>query len=195
MTFVLSTIFIKILNLMKYLIIIGIVIVTGVIILALRNKKQELKTLEPGDQVPEFTLLDQDGESFVLSEHLGSKNLVIYFYPKDDTPGCTKEACAFRDQFEDFSDLDARVIGISADSPQSHRNFIEKYQLPFTLLSDTADVVRKLFGVEGNFMGLIPGRVSFVVDKQGVIQFVFDSQSNAVKHVEEAQRVLLEIND
>ena len=180
---------------MKYLIIIGIVLITGIIILALRNKKQEMKTLEPGDKVPEFTLLDQDENTFVLSEHLGFKNLVIYFYPKDDTPGCTKEACAFRDQFEVFSDLDAMVIGISGDSPKSHRNFIEKYQLPFTLLSDTADVVRQLFGVEGNFMGLIPGRVSFVIDKEGVVQFVFDSQSKAVKHVEEAQRVLAEINE
>ena len=180
---------------MKYLIIVGIILITGVIILALRNKKQELKTLEAGDKVPEFTLLDQDEKEFVLSEQLGEKNMVIYFYPKDDTPGCTKEACAFRDQFEAFTDLDAMVIGISGDSPQSHRNFIKKYQLPFTLLSDTADVVRKLFGVKGNFMGLIPGRVSFVIDKQGVVQFVFDSQSKAVKHVEEAQRVLAEIND
>jgi peroxiredoxin Q/BCP len=180
---------------MKYLIFIGIVLITGVIILALRNKKQDVKTLGPGDKVPEFTLLDQDEKAFVLSEHLGSKNLVIYFYPKDDTPGCTKEACAFRDQFEVFTDLNAMVIGISGDSPKSHRNFIEKYQLPFTLLSDTADVVRELFGVEGNFMGLIPGRVSFVIDKKGVIQFVFDSQSKAVQHVEEAQRVLLEFND
>ena len=179
----------------KYVIIIGIILIAGVIILALRNKNQDIKTLEPGDKVPEFTLLDQDDNAFVLSEHIGLKNMVIYFYPKDDTPGCTKEACAFRDQFELFTDLDAVVIGISGDSPKSHRNFIEKYQLPFTLLSDTADVVRKLFGVEGNFMGLIPGRVSFVVDKQGVIQFVFDSQSKAVKHVEEAQRVLAEIND
>lgn len=180
---------------MKYLIFIGIVLITGMIILALRNKKQDVKTLEPGDKVPEFTLLDQDEKPFVLSEHLGSKNMVIYFYPKDDTPGCTKEACAFRDQIEAFTDLDAMVIGISADSPESHRNFIKKYELPFTLLSDTADVVRKLFGVEGNFMGLIPGRVSFVVDKKGIIQFVFDSQTKAVQHVEEAQRVLFEIND
>ena len=178
----------------KYVIIVGIVLITGVIILALRNKNQDIKTLEPGDKIPEFTLLDQDEKAFILSEHIGLKNMVIYFYPKDDTPGCTKEACAFRDEFELFTDLDAIVIGISGDSPKSHRNFIEKYQLPFTLLSDTADVVRKIFGVTGNFMGLIPGRVSFVIDKQGVVQFVFDSQSKAVQHVEEAQRVLVEIN-
>ncbi len=180
---------------MKFIIVLVFVLIAGIIILALRNNKETLVTLEVGDRVPEFTLLDQDEKLFVLSEHIGLKNLVIYFYPKDDTPGCTKEACAFRDQFEVFSDLDAMVIGISGDSPQSHRNFIKKYQLPFTLLSDTADVVRQLFGVEGNFMGLIPGRVSFVIDKEGVVQFVFDSQSKAVKHVEEAQRVLLEIND
>jgi peroxiredoxin Q/BCP len=180
---------------MKYLIVIGLVFIVGIIILATSNKKEKLETLEIGDKVPVFTLLDQDGNTFNITDYIGTKNLVIYFYPKDDTPGCTKEACGFRDEFEAFSDLDALVIGISVDSPESHRKFIEKYQLPFTLLSDEDDEVRKQFGVNGNYLGLIPGRVTFVVDKQGIIQFVFDSQSKATKHVEETQRVLIEIND
>jgi len=179
---------------MKYVVIIGIVLVVGIVILAMRNKKERLKTLEVGDKIPMFSLVDQNEKTFSIADYLGKKNLVIYFYPKDDTPGCTKEACRFRDEFEVFSDLDAMVIGISGDSPESHRNFIAKYQLPFTLLSDNNDAVRKLFGVNGDYLGLIPGRVTFVVDKTGIIRFVFDSQSNATKHVEEAQRVLIEFN-
>ena len=179
---------------MKYIIVIGIVLVAGLIILAMNNKKEKLKTLKIGDKIPEFILLDQDENSFSITDFLGKRNLVIYFYPKDDTPGCTKEACAFRDEFEAFSDLDALVIGISGDSPESHRDFIKKYNLPFTLLSDENDEVRKLFGVNGNYLGLIPGRVTFIADKKGIIQFVFDSQSKATKHVEEAQRVLSELN-
>jgi peroxiredoxin Q/BCP len=180
---------------MKYLVVIGIVLIVGIIILATRNKKEKLETLEIGDKIPEFTLLDQDGNTFKVADYIGSKNLVIYFYPKDDTPGCTKEACGFRDEFVAFSDLDAMVIGISGDSPESHRKFIEKYQLPFTLLSDEEDAVRKQFGVNGNYLGLIPGRVTFVVDKQGIIQFVFDSQSKAEQHVEKTQVVLIELNN
>jgi len=179
---------------MKYIIIIAIVLVVGIILLALRNKKETIKTLGIGDKIPEFTLLDQDENTFNIIDHFGNKNLVIYFYPKDDTPGCTKEACAFRDEFEAFSDLDAMVIGISGDSPESHRQFIKKYNLPFTLLSDEEDLVRKQFGVNGDYLGLIPGRVTFIADKKGIIQFVFDSQSKATKHVEEAQRVLSELN-
>jgi len=179
---------------MKYVIIIGIILVVGILILSARNKNEKLKTLEVGDKIPEFSLVNQDGKIVNIADFLGKKNLVIYFYPKDDTPGCTKEACSFRDEFEVFSDLNAMVFGISGDSPESHRNFIAKYKLPFTLLSDKEDQVRKQFGVNGNYLGLIPGRVTFVVDKEGVVRFVFDSQSKAIKHVEEAKRVLFELN-
>ena len=180
---------------MKYLILLAIVVVAAILIFAFSNKKQSVKLLEPGDSIPNFTLADQNGKPFSIADYIGKSNLVIYFYPKDDTPGCTKEACAFRDEFEIFTDLNARVIGISGDSPESHTKFIEKCQLPFTLLSDTSDTVRKLFGVEGNFMGLIPGRVSFVVDKNGIVRYVFNSQTKAVKHVEEAKRVLADYQD
>ncbi len=153
-------------------------------------KKEEVITLKKGDSIPEFELKDQDGTLFKMADVVGKKNLVIYFYPKDDTPGCTKEACKFRDEFEVFTDLNALVIGISGDSPESHTEFIAKYNLPFTLLSDTENTVRKMFGVKGKFMDVIPGRVTFITDKNGVIQYVFDSMNNAEQHVDEARMIL-----
>lgn len=150
----------------------------------------EKTMLKKGDQLPVFELQDQDGELYKIQEIIGKKNLVIYFYPKDDTPGCTKEACKFRDDFEVFTDLNALVIGISGDTPDSHKKFQEKYQLPFTLLSDPDDKVRQLFGVKGSLGGLIPGRVTFVVDRNGMIQYTFDSMSKAEQHVEEARKIL-----
>jgi len=147
-------------------------------------------SIQVGDQVPSFALFNQGGEEIKSSELVGSANLVIYFYPKDDTPGCTKEACSFRDQFEDFTELGAKVIGISADSPKSHTKFASKYNLPFTLLSDQKNEVRKAFGVKGSLLGLLPGRVTYIVDKSGVVQYVFDSQFNALKHVSTAKEVL-----
>lgn len=142
--------------------------------------------LTEGDKIPDIELRDQDNKFFKISEHLGKYPLVIFFYPKDDTPGCRAEACSFRDQYEDFSLYGAKIIGISSDSVKSHKDFAEKYRLPFTLLSDPDEQVRKRFGVPGSFMGLFPGRVSYVVDKEGTIQSVFNSQSKATQHVEEA---------
>ncbi len=98
----------------------------------LQNAMTEVKT---GDRIPIFSLKDQDGKEFNIEDHLGSP-LVIYFYPKDDTPGCTREACSFRDQYEDFTSAGVNVIGISEDSHEDHRKFRDKYDLPFTLLSD-----------------------------------------------------------
>jgi peroxiredoxin Q/BCP len=132
--------------------------------------------LKIGDKIPSFTLLNQEGKEVKSAELVGKANLVIYFYPKDDTPGCTKEACSFRDNFEEFTDLGAQVIGISADSPKSHTKFASKYNLPFTLLSDNKNEVRKAFGLKGSLFGLLPGRVTYIVDKSGVVQYIFDSQ-------------------
>jgi len=151
-------------------------------------------TLKIGDVVPEFTLKDQNEKDFTLTDFIGKQNMVIYFYPKDDTPGCTKEACRFRDEFEVFTDLEAVVIGISSDSPQSHQDFITKYNLPFTLLTDSTDEARKAFGVNGNYNNQQPGRVTFVIDKMGVIQYVFDSSTEIEVHVKQAKEILVKLN-
>lgn len=148
-----------------------------------------MKVVE-GSQVPSFELKDQYGELFSSDSVVGKKNLVIYFYPKDNTPGCTKEACSFRDQFAVFADADAMIIGISAQSVESHLAFAEKHRLNYTLLSDTDNKVRKLFGVPSNLFGLIPGRVTYIVDKNGKVVYIFNSQMDAEKHVDEALRIL-----
>ena len=142
-----------------------------------------------GDKAPEFTLTDQGGKTVSLKDFRGRKNVVVYFYPKDDTPGCTKEACTFRDQYTAFTDVGAEVFGISGDSAASHKAFAEKYRLPFPLLSDGDGTVRKAFGVPRT-LGLLPGRVTYVIDKQGVIRHAFNSQLNPTKHVDEAIAVL-----
>jgi len=149
--------------------------------------------VEKGSKVPSFTLKDQNGKLFDIQNVLGKKNLVIYFYPKDDSPGCTKEACYFRDQFEVFTQADALIIGISGQSVESHKKFADKYHLSFTLLSDEGNKVRKLFGVPTDLFGTLPGRVTYVVDKAGTVVYVFDSQSQATKHVDEALRILKEM--
>lgn len=146
--------------------------------------------IEIGSKVPEFTLPDQDWKEFNVSNFIGKKNLVIYFYPKDDTPGCTKEACYFRDQYEIFNEADAMIIGISSQSVKSHKEFAEKYKLSFTLLSDKNSKVRKMFGALS--LGLIPGRVTYVIDKKGIVIYIFNSQTEATKHVDEALRILKE---
>ena len=149
--------------------------------------------LKIGDSIPAFSLKDQNGNSFDIAEFFGKKKLVIYFYPKDDTPGCTREACSFSDQFEDFKTVGAEVFGISADSVESHKKFAEKYRLSFSLLSDEGNKVRKLFGVPADLFGLIPGRVTYIVDYEGKIVHIFNSQFNATKHVEEALAILNEM--
>ena len=149
--------------------------------------------IKVGDKLPLFGAKDQNGNDFYIASVLGKKVLVIYFYPKDDTPGCTKQACFFRDQYEEFTDLGVEVIGISGDSVQSHKKFAEAYKLPFTLLSDQDKSLRKLFGVSTNLLGLLPGRVTYVVDKEGIVRMVFDSM-NAENHfsktIEQVKKLL-----
>lgn len=145
--------------------------------------------IKVGDIAPDFTLQSQTGSSVSLQTFRGKKNVVLYFYPKDDTPGCTAEACAFRDSYEVFKDIGAEVIGVSEDSPASHQQFANKYQLPFTLLSDTGNKVRQLYGVPAT-LWVLPGRVTYVIDKQGVVQYIFDSMLNFKGHVEEALKIL-----
>lgn len=149
--------------------------------------------LQIGDQAPDFTLRTTTGNTFRLAEQRG-RNVVLYFYPKDDTPGCTAEACLFRDQYQDFQDLGAEVVGVSSDSEASHQQFSQKHRLPFPLLADAGGQVRKLYQVPRAMLGLLPGRVTFVIDKQGVIQYVFNSLSRATDHVAQAKEVLSRLN-
>ncbi len=151
-----------------------------------------MEKLDIGSSVSGFELKDQYGKLFKLDSVLGKKNLVIYFYPKDDSPGCTREACSFRDQFEVFAEADAMIIGINSQSVESHLEFAKKHRLNYTLLSDPENKVRNLFGVRNNVFGLIPGRVTFVINKEGEVIYRFSSQVQAEKHVEEALRILQE---
>lgn len=146
--------------------------------------------LQIGDTCPTFKLANQFGELIDSSDLIGTKNLVIYFYPKDDTPGCTKEACSFRDSYEEFKDLGCEVLGISSDSVEEHKKFAEKYRLSFNLLADTSKEVRKAFGVPGNLFGLIPGRVTYIIDLKGHIRGVYNSQTNPLGHIEQALQLV-----
>ena len=141
--------------------------------------------LKVGDKVPEFTAKDQHGNLFNSGDVIGKKGVVLYFYPKDDTPGCTAQACSFRDQYEDFLSLNTEVIGVSGDNEKSHQKFAQKYRLPFTLLSDSKKELRKLFGVPTNLLGLLPGRVTYVIDQNGIIKMIFDHMM-AQKHLPKA---------
>ena len=151
-----------------------------------------VKQVSVGDAAPEFSLLSQNGEIIDLKDMLGTREVVLYFYPKDRTPGCTAEAKAFRDSYEVFKDMGAEVIGVSSDSVDSHMDFAAKCEVPFTLLSDEGGKVRKLYGVPST-LGLLPGRVTYIIDTKGVVRHIFNSQMNPAKHVEEAIRVLKSI--
>jgi len=132
------------------------------------------------------------GDEVTLSEFFGKKNVVLYFYPKDETPGCIKEACTFRDSYEELTSLGAEVLGVSGQSVASHKSFATHYGLPFILLSDVDNMVRKLYGVPST-IGLIPGRVTYIIDKQGIVRHIFSSQAQSQKHVQEAKNALNEI--
>jgi peroxiredoxin Q/BCP len=142
-----------------------------------------------GDLAPDFALPTGDGRTVRLSDYRGKQNVVLYFYPKDNTPGCTAEACAFRDAYEVFKEAGAEVIGVSSDPPSSHQDFAQRHRLPFILLSDSDGAVRRLYGVPRTF-GLIPGRVTYVIDRQGVVRHIFSSQFAPQKHIDEALAVL-----
>ena len=144
--------------------------------------------MEVGDKIPLFKSVDSKGNSFDSQDYTG-KPLVIYFYPKNETRVCTEQACSFRDQYEDFKALGAEVIGISSDSVQSHEKFAANHHLPFILLSDSNKKIRKAFGVANDYLGLVPGRTTYVVDRNGVVQLVFDSTSGKI-HIEKALEIL-----
>ncbi|GCE08818.1 peroxiredoxin [Dictyobacter aurantiacus] len=145
--------------------------------------------VQVGDEAPDFTLPTQDGKQVSLKDYRGQKSVVLYFYPKDETPGCTAEACAFRDSYEVFKDVGAEVLGVSSDSVEEHQKFSARHRLPFILLSDKGGAVRKRYGAVSAF-GLIPGRVTYIIDKEGIVRHVFSSQLAAERHIDEALKTL-----
>lgn len=163
------------------------------------NKKEKEKeeipateSLKVGDKAPDFTLKSQNHDDITLSNILTKSIVVLYFYPKDETLICTNQACAFRDSYEDFKQAGAEVIGISSDTVESHKNFEKNHKLPFILLSDPGAKVRKQYGVKTTG---IPGRVTFVIDKNGIIQFIFESQMKYKAHVERALNIIKQLNE
>jgi peroxiredoxin Q/BCP len=147
-----------------------------------------------GDPAPEFTLPASDGRTVRLSDFRGKSEVVLFFYPKDNSPACSAEACSFRDRYEAFREAGAEVIGVSPDPPESHRRFAGRFRLPFLLLSDESGELRARYGVPKT-LGLLPGRTTFLIDRQGVVRHVFSSQFLPLKHVSEALDVLNALRD
>jgi peroxiredoxin Q/BCP len=149
-------------------------------------------TIEVGDTAPAFTRTAHNGESVRIGP--GAERVtVLYFYPKDETAGCTAQACAFRDSFEAFANAGAIVVGVSDDSLESHRSFAEHRRLPFPLLADEKGELRKSFDVP-NWLGILRNRVTFVIDRGGIVRHVFQSQLHATQHVEEALRIVRQLS-
>ncbi len=144
-----------------------------------------------GDRVPDVRLVSGTGTIW-LADLLGKKTVVLYFYPKDETPGCTVEACGFRDAYEYFTEAGAEVIGVSQDSLEAHARFKAKHKLPFTLLSDPDGRAAEAFGVKKTF-GLFPGRTTFVIDLGGVVRHRFDSQLRVNEHVKKALEIIQQL--
>jgi thioredoxin-dependent peroxiredoxin len=147
------------------------------------------KYLQVGEVAPEFTLPNANGELVSLLDFRGRSDVVLFFYPKDNSPVCTAEACSFRDSYEVFRDAGAEVIGVSADSSQSHERFAARFRLPFVLLSDKDEVVRRRYRITKT-LGIFPGRSTYLIDREGVIRHIFSSQFLPTKHVTEALSML-----
>jgi peroxiredoxin Q/BCP len=149
--------------------------------------------IDVGDAAPELTLETHEGEQIKLADYRGKQAVVVFFYPKDGSPVCTKEACAFRDAYEDFIEAGAVVIGVSADSAARHQAFATNHRLPFVLASDENGEARRAFGVPKS-MGFLPGRVTYVIDREGIVRHVFNSQFAADRHVSEALEVVRKLS-
>jgi peroxiredoxin Q/BCP len=148
--------------------------------------------IQVGDKAPDFTLPSQSGDEVRLFDRLGERVVVLYFYPKDNTSGCTAEACAFRDSYETFTDAGAEVIGVSSDSADKHAAFAGHHNLPFTLVADKGGRVRKSYGVP-SVLGVIPGRVTYVIDRTGTVRHVFSSMTNIGQHVNDALEMVRQL--
>jgi peroxiredoxin Q/BCP len=171
-----------------YLLLFTVYSVTG------KTSNKNNMEIKIGDTIPAIVLKDQNGEMYDLKAETAGKSVVLFFYPKDDSPGCTAQACSFRDQFEDFKDANAVVIGISGQSVDSHKKFAEKHRLTYPLLSDEGNKIRKQFGVPTNLFGLLPGRVTYVIDKTGKVVYIFNSQTKVNEHVEKTLAILKDLN-
>lgn len=152
-----------------------------------------MTAIKSGDRAPAFRRVAHDGTQVAVGPEGLDRVLVLYFYPKDETAGCTAQACSFRDAYEDFVDAGARVVGVSTDSEDAHASFAENHRLPFPLIADVDGSLAKVFGVSKTF-GLLPGRVTYVIDRDGVVRMVFDSQVRTRRHVEEALSVVRELS-
>ncbi|MDS3862463.1 peroxiredoxin [Thermosynechococcaceae cyanobacterium BACA0444] len=148
------------------------------------------KPIKVGDPVPDISLPDAQGEIIRLRDFQGKKAIVLFFYPKSESPGCTIEACAFRDAYGIFQDLGAEVIGISDDSVAAQARFTTNQKLPFLVLSDKGNQARQAFGVPGALFGFLPGRVTYVIDQGGIVRHIFDSMLNFKAHVDESLAIL-----
>ncbi len=146
--------------------------------------------MKVGQRVPSFELLDQNGQAFKLDDALGQGALVLFFYPKDETPVCTAEACSFRDANDDFVKAGATVFGISSDDVASHKRFADRHRLNYRLLADVGGKVRERLSVPRSFLGLKDGRVTYVVDKGGVVRLVHEAALSAQAHVDEAIQMI-----
>jgi thioredoxin-dependent peroxiredoxin len=151
-----------------------------------------MAALNVGDRAPDFTLLSQEGKQVSLADFRGKNAVVLFFYPKDESPICTKEACSFRDAYEDFTKAGAVVIGVSSDSAESHQTFAAYHRLPFLLLTDADGSLRKAFGVPKT-LGILPGRVTYVIDKEGISRLIFNSQLAAGEHVAQALKIVRQL--
>jgi peroxiredoxin Q/BCP len=144
-----------------------------------------MKKIQVGDRAPDFSGTTQDGSTIRLSDLLEKRFIVLFFYPKDGTRFCTKEACSFRDSYQKFVDAGAEVVGVSSDSADSHRDFAHEHELPFPLISDSDRALRKVFGVPKT-LGLFPGRVTYVIDRTGIVRKIFSAQFATEEHVQQA---------
>src|SRR4051794_5645668 len=152
-------------------------------------KPQPSSPVQVGDRAPDFRLPALRGGELALSDFRGKKNVVLFFYPRDESPGCTVEACTFRDSYESFVEAGAEVIGISSDSLDAHTSFATRHRLPMQLVSDAGGKVRAQYGVKST-LGILPGRETFIVDKEGIVRHVFRSQLRVKNHVAESLAVL-----
>jgi peroxiredoxin Q/BCP len=165
---------------MKY----SILIIALLSFMAHPSHAQTKPHITVGDKVPVFSLQDQNGKIFNIADHIGKQMLVIYFYPKDESMVCTKEACAFRDSFDEFTKAGAMVIGINSGTVASHKAFTEHYKLPFVLLSDPGNKVYNQFGIKGKLF--FTGRETFIVDLTGKVFYQYESMMEGKRHAEDA---------